>query len=154
MTDTTITPLKSWISHSEAGHEIYRAATARLALAQREQDEWDMLDERPAETAYLHIEVEEVHHDGTVMDNPDGASKILRLDPEEPDCVDASHRGEEDSVRGHGGGCIVREQCSRCQSVRETDTWGTGPDPADQGWEVISYPSSSDSDSDDDEYGY
>jgi len=49
--------------------------------------------------------------------------------PAEPACTpaDAAHDWQEESVRGSGGGVLIRESCGCCDLVRLTDTWGSDP---------------------------
>ena len=66
---------------------------------------------------------------------------VVRVDPVEPACDEASQHDYRDSgdVFGHGGGVICQQRCRRCGLIRRTDTWATRLDTGEQGLRAVSY---------------
>ena len=75
----------------------------------------------------------------------------IRVDPDEPDCVEGeTHEwvsplpvvgGIESNpgVFGHGGGVIIVCVCRKCGRYQRTDTWATNPENGEQGLESVEY---------------
>lgn len=69
----------------------------------------------------------------------DGVTTIV-LQQTAPECPhEGGHEWEQDSVRGHGGGVLIREVCAHCGAVQVTDTWASCPDTGEEGFRVVSY---------------
>lgn len=66
----------------------------------------------------------------------------IEITPQEPECEsDGQHDWceDDDGVRGHGGGVIIRDTCSRCGLHRRTDTWATDTSTGEQGLTSVRY---------------
>lgn len=76
--------------------------------------------------------------DGEEMD--ESIKVKIAVEPEDPDCEeDECHEWEQILVRGHGGGVIVKEQCSHCKKLKITDTWAQDCSDGEQGLESVEY---------------
>lgn len=76
---------------------------------------------------------------------------VLRIDPEEPPCVDADDHDwqapveivggieENPGVFGNGGGVVIVDVCLRCGCRRTKDTWARNPVTGDEGATRVSY---------------
>lgn len=62
------------------------------------------------------------------------------IEPEEPACEEgAEHAWGEGETWSHGGGAIIRDECTACGLIRRVDTWATDPHSGTQGLTSTSY---------------
>lgn len=78
--------------------------------------------------------------------NPDGdevevkaESHTITLEPEEPTCESPLHEWKQLSLRGNGGGVIIRERCEQCGVERTINTWAQDPETGEQGLHQVTY---------------
>ena len=142
------------ISDNLSGEYDYReaeSAEAILDIIEGEMEHYMYADDEASETLYVEARATEVDEDDDIIEDGDTASRIVQLDPDEPDCYGSAEHdwrapqsvvgGIESNpgVVGHGGGVIITEACRACGKYRNTDTWGRGPSAGSQGYEVVSY---------------
>lgn len=89
-------------------------------------------DERRSEPVWARLVVE--------CDGEDAGVVTIVIQQTAPECPhEGGHSWDQVSVRGHGGGVLVREVCSHCEKTRTTDTWATCPDSGEPGFRTVSY---------------
>ena len=78
-------------------------------------------------------------------------SVSVRIDPDEPSCVDADGHTwssrhdlvgglkENPGVWGNGGGVIINEACLRCGAQKKTNTWDYDRSTGEQGLTSVRY---------------
>lgn len=133
--------LPGWVARDEGGHEVaFPEAQLPWNAADRYVSDGDYPP--PDETTQVHVRTWRagigLDEDGDIFEaEADVEHHKVRLDPEEPDCVDDGEHewarphllvgGVESNpgVLGSGGGVVSTEVCLRCGCARITDTWAT-----------------------------
>lgn len=148
---------------SDAADEAVEAAKVALAESDcprpfelREEGDWyETVDATSVEDALAHaragVDADNYgEFDSTIWIDvavrceftDEEGSATVRLDPEEPECLDGCDHfwhTVPGSLRGHGGGVRYSEACEICGLGKHVDTWAQRPDTGEQGFHSIGY---------------
>lgn len=137
--------MNTYTCWDESGVRIEIEADTAREAAEEYVSDGDYSGTCPTRTWWVHVHV--------YVNDGSGTERVkVQVDPVEPRCLVRCQGHdwqapievvggleENPGVRGHGGGVIFTEVCTRCGRYRVTDTWAQDRMDGEQGLESVEY---------------